>query len=44
MFNNYSKSNVSWSLVFSELFCYRCGDQGHMARDCDQTEDGVQLF
>lgn len=27
--------------IFTELFCYRCGDQGHMARDCDQTEDGM---
>lgn len=36
------------TLVFSiylcvysaDLFCYRCGEQGHIARDCEQTEDG----
>lgn len=26
-------------LLVAELFCFRCGDQGHMVRDCDQTED-----
>lgn len=28
----------------TDLFCYRCGEQGHIARDCEQTEDGESPF
>lgn len=27
-------------LCVPDLFCYRCGELGHVARDCEKTEDG----
>lgn len=31
---------LTLAVYFTDLFCYRCGEQGHIARDCEQTEDG----
>ena len=33
-------SNLSISTSSIDLFCYRCGEPGHVARDCERTEDG----
>jgi len=42
-FNNHHRHACNQCVVVvvvSDPFCYRCGELGHMARDCEMSEDG----